>query len=233
MLYDPKRSSVSKIERESGVKFEHISAPQPVDIAKSAGVEAAKIITQVSDSVIPAFKDVAQELLETSGLSAQDLLAKALAKAAGYSEIKSRSLLSSMENHVTLLLEAGKPIYTLSFVFGVLKRFLPEEKVQSVQGLTLTADGMGAVFDVAEDDVEAFLTGAENAANVNLEVLKNALPPLQQRDMSRGRFGGGRGGFGDRNGGGSRFSGGRGGGRGGFSDRRNGGGRGHYNSKRW
>ncbi|KAG4118331.1 hypothetical protein ERO13_D11G007900v2 [Gossypium hirsutum] len=233
MLYDPKRSSVSKIERESGVKFEHISAPQPVDIAKSAGVEAAKIITQVSDSVIPAFKDVAQELLETSGLSAQDLLAKALAKAAGYSEIKSRSLLTSMENHVTLLLEAGKPIYTLSFVFGVLKRFLPEEKVQSVQGLTLTADGMGAVFDVAEDDVEAFLTGAENAANVNLEVLKNALPPLQQRDMSRGRFGGGRGGFGDRNGGGSRFSGGRGGGRGGFSDRRNGGGRGHYNSKRW
>ncbi|MBA0616689.1 hypothetical protein Godav_026188 [Gossypium davidsonii] len=233
MLYDPKRSSVSKIERESGVKFEHISAPQPVDIAKSAGVEAAKIITQVSDSVIPAFKDVAQELLETSGLSAQDLLAKALAKAAGYSEIKSRSLLTSMENHVTLLLEAGKPIYTLSFVFGVLKRFLPEEKVQSVQGLTLTADGMGAVFDVAEDDVETFLTGAENAANVNLEVLKNALPPLQQRDMSRGRFGGGRGGFGDRNGGGSRFSGGRGGGRGGFSDRRNGGGRGHYNSKRW
>ncbi|KAH1080490.1 hypothetical protein J1N35_020251 [Gossypium stocksii] len=233
MLYDPKRSSVSKIERESGVKFEHISAPQPVDIAKSAGVEAAKIITQVSDSVIPAFKDVAQELLETSGLSAQDLLAKALAKAAGYSEIKSRSLLTSMENHVTLLLEAGKPIYTLSFVFGVLKRFLPEEKVQSVQGLTLTADGMGAVFDVAEDDVETFLTGAENAANVNLEVLKNALPPLQQRDMSRGRFGGGRGSFGDRNGGGSRFSGGRGGGRGGFSDRRNGGGRGHYNSKRW
>ncbi|XWS61059.1 hypothetical protein CRYUN_Cryun07bG0093100 [Craigia yunnanensis] len=114
MLYDPKRSSISMIERESGVKFEHISAPQPVDIAKSAGIEAAKIITQVSDSVIPAFKNVAQELLETSGLSAEDLLAKALAKAAGYSEIKSRSLLTSMENHVTLLLEAGKPIYTLS-----------------------------------------------------------------------------------------------------------------------
>ncbi|PPR94482.1 hypothetical protein GOBAR_AA26182 [Gossypium barbadense] len=154
MLYDPKRSSISKIERESGVKFEHISAPQPVDVAKSAGVEAAKIIAEVSDSVIPAFKSIAQELLETSGLSAEDLLAKALAKAAGYSEIKSRSLLTSMENHVTLLLEAGKPIYTLSF--------LPEEKVQSVQGLTLTADGMGAVFDVAEDDVGTFLAGGRS-----------------------------------------------------------------------
>ncbi|XVF12387.1 hypothetical protein REPUB_Repub08aG0113300 [Reevesia pubescens] len=236
MLYDPKRSSISKIERESGVKFEHISAPQPVDIAKSAGVEAAKIITQVSDSVIPAFKSVAQELLETSGLSAEDLLAKALAKAVGYSEIKSRSLLTSMENHVTLLLEAGKPIYTLSFVFGVLKRFLPEEKVQSVQGLTLTADGMGAVFDVAEEAVETFLAGAQNAANVSLEVLKKELPRLKERDESRGRFGGGRGGFGDRSGRGGRFS----GGRGGFSDRRNGrfsngsgGGQGRYNSKKW
>ena len=33
-------------------------------------------------SVIPAFKSVAEELLNTSGLSAVDLLSKALAKAA-------------------------------------------------------------------------------------------------------------------------------------------------------
>jgi hypothetical protein len=32
----------------------------------------------------------------------------------GYTEIKSRSLLTSMDNHVTLLLESGKPIYTPS-----------------------------------------------------------------------------------------------------------------------
>ncbi|KAK9287400.1 hypothetical protein L1049_015819 [Liquidambar formosana] len=114
MLYDPRRSNVSKIERESGVKFEHISAPQPSDIAKTAGAEAAETITQVSDSVIPAFKSVAEELLSTSGLSAVELLAKALAKASGYTEIKKRSLLASMENYVTVLLEAGRPIYTPS-----------------------------------------------------------------------------------------------------------------------
>lgn len=63
------------------------------------------------------------------------------------------------------------------------------------------------------------VAGQENAANVSLEVVKE-LPPLQERDQSRGgRFGGGRGGFADRRSGG-RFSGGRGG-RGGFSDRRN------------
>lgn len=49
MLYDPRRSSISKIERESGIKFEHISAPQPADIARAVGMEAAEKITQVCD----------------------------------------------------------------------------------------------------------------------------------------------------------------------------------------
>ncbi|KAJ7970049.1 DEAD-box ATP-dependent RNA helicase [Quillaja saponaria] len=197
MLYDPRKSNVSMIERESGVKFEHISAPQPADIAKAVGGEAAELITQVSDSVIPAFKSAAEELLSTSSLSAVELLAKALAKAVGYTEVKKRSLLNSMENHVTLLFEIGRPIYTPSYAYGVLRRFLPEEKVESVKGLTLTADGNGAVFDVTAEDLDLFLTGQQNAANVILEVVK-ALPPLQERDQSRGvnRFG--RDGFGGR-----------------------------------
>lgn len=32
----------------------------------------------------------------------------------GYTEIKKRSLLTSMENYVTLLLEGGKPMFTPS-----------------------------------------------------------------------------------------------------------------------
>ncbi|KAI4351866.1 hypothetical protein L6164_006171 [Bauhinia variegata] len=230
MLYDPRRSNVSKIERESGVKFEHISAPQPADIAKAIGGEAAEMITHVSDSVIPAFKAAAEELLDNSGLSAVDLLSKALAKAVGYTEIKKRSILTSMENHVTLLLEIGRPIYSPSFAYGVLRRFLPEEKVEAVKGLALTADGNGVVFDVAAEDLDTYLAGQENAANVSLEVL-NALPRLQERDQSRGGRFGGRGGFG-----GNRF-GGRGGRNGGFSNQRNnGGGRGaggNRGPRRW
>ncbi|XP_011101144.1 DEAD-box ATP-dependent RNA helicase 7-like [Sesamum indicum] len=228
MLYDPRKSNFSKIERESGVKFEHISAPQPADIAKAAGAEAAEKINEISDSVIPVFKAAAQELLDSSELSPADLLAKALAKAAGYTEIKSRSLLTSMENYVTVLLECGRPVYTPSFAYGVLRRFLPEDKVESIKGLALTADGKGAVFDVAAQDLDTFLAGQENAAGVSLEVVKS-LPRLQEREQSRGRFGGGGGGGrGDR-----RFSGGRGGGRGGFF-KGPGGGRGRgSNNRRW
>ncbi|KAL6004739.1 hypothetical protein ACLOJK_005295 [Asimina triloba] len=216
LLYEPKKSyTISKLERESGVKFEHVSAPQPADIAKTAGLEAAETISQVSDSVVPIFKATAEELLKSSGLSAVDLLSKALAKAAGYTEIRKRSLLSSLENYATLLLDTGKPIYSLSFAFGVLRRFLPEDKIEGVKGMSLTADGRGAVFDVPAADVDLFLAGQENASMVNIEVA-NELPPLQDKEQSRGGSGWGGGRFGS--GGANRFS----GGRGGSSDRRSG-----------
>ncbi|CAH1413792.1 unnamed protein product [Lactuca virosa] len=74
------KSNISKLEREAGVKFEHISAPQPADIAKAVGGDAAEAIIQVADSVIPVFKSAAEELLNNFGLTPVELLAKALAK---------------------------------------------------------------------------------------------------------------------------------------------------------
>lgn len=82
MLYDSRKSGVSRIEKQAGIKFEHVSAPQPNDIAKAIGMEAAEKITQVCDTVVPAFLAAAKELLESSGVSAEVLLAKALAKTA-------------------------------------------------------------------------------------------------------------------------------------------------------
>ncbi|KAL9237254.1 hypothetical protein vseg_011827 [Gypsophila vaccaria] len=196
MLYDPKKGSVSRIEREIGVKFEHLSAPQPADAARAAGMDTAASILKICDSVIPSFKKSAEELLSTSGLSAVDLLAKALAKAAGYADIKERSLLTSMEGYVTVLLESGKPMYSPTFVCTILRRFLPENNVESIKGIAITADQNGAVFDVPAEDLDTFLVGQESAAQVSLQVIK-ALPPLQEKESSRGGRFGGRGG-GDR-----------------------------------
>jgi ATP-dependent RNA helicase DDX21 len=50
MLYEPRyKHNVSRLEWESRVKFEHISVPQPTDVAQSAGSEAADAIASVSD----------------------------------------------------------------------------------------------------------------------------------------------------------------------------------------
>lgn len=53
----------------------------------------------------------------------------------------------------------------VSFAFNVLKRFLPEEKVEGVQGLALTADGKGAVFDVPAGDLDTFLAGKDHSVS--------------------------------------------------------------------
>lgn len=38
---------------------------------------------------------------------------------------------------------------------------MPEEKIQNLENLSLTADGCGAVFDVPADDVDTFLEGID------------------------------------------------------------------------
>nr|GEZ96560.1 DEAD-box ATP-dependent RNA helicase 7 [Tanacetum cinerariifolium] len=101
-------------------------------------------------SVIPVFKSAAEDLLNVSGLSPVELLAKALAKSIS-------SLLTSKENYMTLLLDPGKPIYNPSFAYGVLRRFLPEEKVESVRGLALTIDKRCAIFNVVANDLDTYL----------------------------------------------------------------------------
>ncbi|GJS63745.1 hypothetical protein Tco_0678309 [Tanacetum coccineum] len=75
-----RKANISKLEREVGVKFEHVLAPQPSDIVRAAGLDTAEATLRVSDSVIPVFKSAVEDLLNASGLSPVELLAKALAK---------------------------------------------------------------------------------------------------------------------------------------------------------
>jgi len=50
-------------------------------------------------------------------------------------------------------------LFDISFAYGILRRFLPEEKVEAVKGLSLTADGNGAVFDVPVEELDTYLSG--------------------------------------------------------------------------
>lgn len=45
---------------------------------------------------------------------------------------------------------------------SILRGFLSNEKIEGVKGLSLTANGMGVVFDVPADDVNAFTAGMLN-----------------------------------------------------------------------
>jgi ATP-dependent RNA helicase DDX21 len=69
MLYDRKKQyMISQIERQAGVKFERVSAPQPGEVAKATGSTATESIMSVSDSMLPIFRQSTKEMVKKGDL---------------------------------------------------------------------------------------------------------------------------------------------------------------------
>lgn len=56
--------------------------------------------------------------------------------------------MTSHEDYTTLMFHNGSEIQKPGLVWAFLKRRLPEDVVEEVKSLTLTADNQNAVFDV-------------------------------------------------------------------------------------
>ena len=67
---------------------------------------------------------------------------------------QARSLLTAHEDFTTLQFHSDTEINRPGFVFTHLKRHLPEEVVEEVKRLSLTADGKSAIFDVPSQHVK-------------------------------------------------------------------------------
>jgi ATP-dependent RNA helicase DDX21 len=63
--------------------------------------------------------------------------------------------------------------YVCRYVISTLKRFMPEDRLSNVQGVALTSDGRGAVFDVPSEEVQDYLQGITLFCTVSLEVVEN------------------------------------------------------------
>lgn len=209
---------INMIESKAGIKFKKIGAPQPEDIIKSSAKEAIKGFEKVDEGVLNFFEDFAQYLIDTKG--ALKAVSLALAYISGTTEkIKKRSLLTGQEHFVTYDLKTDEEFRGISYVWGILRRLLPQNITDAIKGMRMYNDKKGAVFDVPEEMadtvIELFNNEKDSRRNMtySVEIAKelpdlfetDAPPPMDNR----------RGGFGGRQGGGFR-SGGFGGGRGGF-----------------
>jgi ATP-dependent RNA helicase DDX21 len=208
-------------------------------VAVERAVDAVKA---VDGSAVEFFREAARSLLKDSkGMPAEDVLAAALARITGHTEMRPRSLLTAHEDYVTLQFISPYDVEKPGFVFSFLKRQIGDDAtVEEVKRMTLTADGKGAVFDVPFKLKDTFLSkcgqkgddgGSEAKPSLSLPA---ALPKLKERPMespggfNTGYSGGGGGfqrdggrGFDGRGGNGGR--GGRGGGYGGSSPYQRGG----------
>lgn len=232
-----KEGLIPFIQKKAGIEFTRIGAPQPADVARIAAERAMESLKTVSDTAIAHFRDAAGKVLEEAD-SPQDALAAALAKIAGHTDIKPRSLLTAHDDCVTLQFINPFQVERPGFVFSFLrKNIVDENKVNEIKRMTMTEDGMGAVFDVPtklKDEFLAKCRGDESAARL---ISPASLPALKSRPQESN--GGGRGGWGTQNGGYQRGGGQRGNnsgwngtGRGGYGGNRNGGGRGFGGNNR-
>ena len=205
-----KEGLIPFIERRAGLTFERVGAPQPQDMAAAAGDTVVAKLGKVDAGVAAWFHKAAATAATAHG-GADAALARALALLAGCATMAARSLLTAHEGFVTLQLSSTADVRAPGFVFGTLRRWLPDETVEQIKRLALTADGKGAVFDVPADLADEFEAkgGADAVGTGGAHLLRPAeLPALKTRPQESG--GGGYGG-----GGGSVFHGGRGGGGGG------------------
>lgn len=130
---------IQNIEARAKVKFIRVNVPQQSDMIKSSVATAVKAVKAVSPDVVPYFLDAAKNLLETNkeeGRSTADLLAMALAKIAGFSEApKKRSLLTSASGMVTVQVNmgGGNEIRSLSFIWGIIRRYIMEDCDEKVR----------------------------------------------------------------------------------------------------
>ncbi|CAO3600520.1 unnamed protein product [Absidia cylindrospora] len=253
-FYKPQEEGLLNfISKKTGVQFEIMSAPRPEDIIKATTEDCFKSIDSVNPTVLPLFIESAQQLIEKHG--AEEAVASALAYMTGYHQgIPSRSLLTSMENQITLHFNVGQPVNHPGYIRNIINREYSEIAYEETRGWRMTADRTGVVADFASSKVEVkedgvYLAGrAWHDTRIELSA-PSQLPELAERE---GRFqggngggygggrGGGRGGYGRNNGGGGGYGGGRGGynrngGGGGYGggNRRGGGGGGGYGGNRY
>eukprot|EP00045_Choanoeca_perplexa_P012086 m.130555 g.130555 ORF g.130555 m.130555 type:complete len:751 (+) comp15877_c0_seq4:153-2405(+) len=225
-FYKPNQEDgVRYVEKRAGINFKRIGAPQPVDIIQASARDATQSLDAVPDEVLPYFTEVAKELIEKRG--AENALCAALAHISGSTEIKTRSLLSSMAGFVTLHMQVNESIRAKGFIWTIVRKAFPEDVHDEIKGMKLREDKMGAVFDVPSNKLKSIMEAWSDSSTVQLEECTE-LPKLE---IEHGYGGGGYGGgYNNRRGGGSWGGNRRGGGgynrRGGGGSGRRGGGRG-------
>ena len=157
-------------------------------------------------------------MIEKEGGDANKALCKTLALLSGHHKaiMQERSMLNGQENMVTFQMVMEKPFYSVSMVWNVIKRYVPESISGNVRVMRAYKDMTGACFDVPSDVAGRFediFKYEQSERKCDFCVAKaKELPELKEDDRMLGNSGGYGGGYGGGGYGGGGYGGGRGGG---------------------
>lgn len=234
---------ITNIEQRAGIKFQKIGIPQPEDVIKASSRDIIKNLEEVNQDITPLFLEAAESLIKKYG-DPITALSTTLAYMSGHykTALLARSLLTGQENCITIEIKFEQKFMAVSYVWGVLRKFLTEDIHSQIRGMRMFKDQTGAVFDVQEDQITRFedvFNHLKEQRRINFEIGRaKTLPELREDDsgpMGRsfggagpsygggfnasgyggGGYGGNRGGYGSQGGYGQQ-RGGYGGGQGGY-----------------
>ena len=192
----------------------------------------------MNPEILHLFEEAADNLIEKCGGDLKKALCTSLAYMSGHYKqaLHSRSLLTAQENFITIEFKFEQRFQTISFVWGILRKFLTQDITDSIKGMRMFKDQTGSVFDVPEDHIQRFedvFNHLKEQRRINFEVSRaKTLPELREDDSfnrggpAYGGYGGNQGGYGQSSYGNQGGYGGRGGYGGGAPSY--GGGRGGY-----
>lgn len=130
--------------------FSKIGVPQPDDVIRASFRDTIKRLDEVEDKVIPIFEDAADKLIEAENGDAKRALCKTLALLSGHHKevLQDRSLLNGQPDMVTFQMLLDKPFYSVSMVWNMIRRYVPDQLSQQVRIMRAFKDMTGACFDV-------------------------------------------------------------------------------------
>jgi ATP-dependent RNA helicase DDX21 len=149
---------ITNIEQRAGIKFQKIGIPQPEDVIKASSRDIIKNLDQVNPDIIHLFEEAADILIAKCENDSKKALCTTLAYLSGHYKqaLHSRSLLTGQEHCITIEIKLEQRFQAISFIWGILRKFLTQDIVDAIRGMRMFKDQTGAVFDVQEDHIQRF-----------------------------------------------------------------------------
>ncbi|KAK2503637.1 hypothetical protein MC885_010577, partial [Smutsia gigantea] len=145
-FYQPReRGQLRYVEQKAGITFKRVGVPSTMDLVKSKSMDAIRSLASVSYAAVDFFRPSAQRLIEEKG--AVDALAAALAHISGASSFEPRSLITSDQGFVTMILESPEEIQDVSCAWKELNRKLSSNAVSQVTRMCLLKGNMAEWHD--------------------------------------------------------------------------------------
>jgi len=182
-LYNARQEfALKEVEKKAGIKFQKVTPPQPHQLVQAAVNDAQRCLDEVPSKVLPAFKKFAKEMLASR--PAEDIVAAALSHISGLTEIKKRSLLSSMDDFTAYQMSNTFEVRSPYYFWNTIESSLGASFRADLKFMKLTKDKMGCVVDVPSK-YEEFIEDTWVDTNKVKLFKMTELPELEDYDPRR------------------------------------------------